>query len=531
MRGTGPIPLGLLAAALLVPGPAVLGAQSTQSRWRSEDRVVIGDYSRISSVAVGQTEVYLSTPESVALWNPGFQEWKGPYQPPTLDYLAGVFEALVDPLDNSLWMARSSGWVHFQETIQLWDRGTAPGRVQAIAFDRANPGAGLFLRTTNGWFVVGIGSGVAQPSRPPADPEFPVTPEQALRQLPTLRSNSAAILRTPGLGTARYSAAAEAFDRQGWYVGTWGAGLLYLPTGAALPERVPFGLRGNVARSLFRDPRGVWVATNQTATAPAAITLVRSDLGSFFTLTGSPAFGLRYHQSADMVGNGEDLWVATDIGAVRVPTGGGSIEVFDETRGLPDRRALSLAAYRGNVYVGSQRGMVRIDDSLHVSPVAPGFFGRAWALALSPDTVWVATNLGIRYALEDSDVLLEPGALRASPGFQVPVRDLAWKADTLVGLTRDEMLWRDPESGGWTLGPNLSGLLGRLYRMALWRDGFWVAGERGVVWAGVGGSGQALLRVGEDLPGVPFDLVVQGQYLWVGTNAGVVRWTLDAIRP
>ena len=53
--------------------------------------------------------------------------------------------------------------------------------------------------------------------------------------------------------------------------------------------------------------------------------------------------------------------------------------------------------------------------------------------------------------------------------------DLAPLADTLVALTRDQLLWRNPRSLQWTLGPNLSGLLGRLRRFVA--DGLTAWGE------------------------------------------------------
>lgn len=521
------------ALALMLGGilQAPARAQSGLTRWGPEDRVVLSDFTNINSIAVGLTDVFIGTPTAVVKWNQGFQEWSGPFQPPTPDYLSSVFQSLVDPIDNSLWLATPSGWVHFQSAIQLWSRGVVTGRVRTIAFDRANPAAGVYFRTSSGWLLMPRGTAIAQPSGPPRDPEVPTTPNELLRRNPALRASSSLILQTPGMGTARFSAAAESFDKMGWYVGTWGAGLMYLPLGAAIPDRLHFGLLGRSARSVFKAPNGVWVSTNAEPGSPAALTFVRSDLRSFMTLTGSPAFGLRYHQSTGLSGHQANLWVASDIGLVKVPTDGGAIEVFDQTRGLPDNRVLSVVAYRGSVFAGTARGVVEVDDSLSVRPVAPGFFGRAWGLAASADTVWIATELGVRYAAPDSDVLLVPSQLLASPSLQVAARALAWKADTLVALTDNEMLWRDPQTGAWALSPNLSGVLGQLHHLALYRDGFWIAGQRGVAYASVTSAARGTLFVGEDLPGFPMDLVVQDGFLWVGTDAGIVRWRLDAIQP
>ena len=108
--------------------------------------------------------------------------------------------------------------------------------------------------------------------------------------------------------------------------------------------------------------------------------------------------------------------------------------------------------------------------------------------------------------------------------------DFALLGDTLVALTRDQLIWRDPRTGAWSLGPNLSGLLGRLRRFAADGPGFWVAGERGVGFARLTGSPARPLREG-DLPGPANDLAVDREHLWVGTEDGLVRFRLDAIRP
>jgi ligand-binding sensor domain-containing protein len=92
------------------------------------------------------------------------------------------------------------------------------------------------------------------------------------------------------------------------------------------------------------------------------------------------------------------------------------------------------------------------------------------------------------------------------------------------------MLWRNPGTGAWTLGPNLSAVLGGLVAFTPDGPGFWVAGERGVAFARLSTPPLRPLREG-DLPGNSKDLAVDGDYLWVATDGGLVRFRLDAIRP
>ena len=84
----------------------------------------------------------------------------------------------------------------------------------------------------------------------------PSSVDEVLRSSPTLQANAAQILLDPHLRTVRYTAAARSFDNQGWYLGTSGVGALYLPDGAALPERLTFGLPSPVVGAVLGAPDG-----------------------------------------------------------------------------------------------------------------------------------------------------------------------------------------------------------------------------------------------------------------------------------
>ena len=506
-------------------------AQSPSRDWRLEDRTVIGDFSRITAVAAALDRVYVASSSQVLIWNPQFQQWQGPFDPPDPQLLARVTGALVDPLDNSLWLAGADRWVHFQPELQLWDQGLVPGGVQTIAFDGDDPTTGLFLRTRQGWLLLPRGGIAPSPTtRGPAQPVSPARVEDVLRSNPTIQANAAQILLDPRLNVVRFTAAARSFDNLGWYLGTSGVGLLYMPDGAAIPERLPFGLRSPVAGAVFGWPDGVWTATDRTPLAEAALTFVGSDLKGFRSLQGLPASGLPFSQARKLAGQGSALWAATDRGVVRIATDdGGRVDLLDEARGLPDGVVYAVVSRQGRITVGTRRGVARIDDSLRIVRVAPRFVDAVIAVFPAGDSVWVGTQRGLLLALPGQEDVVRPAAL-ASPALQAPVVALGALGDTVVALTRDQMLWRDPRTQAWTLGPNLSGLLGGLVGFAVDGPGFWVAGERGVGFARLSTPAVRPLREG-DLPGRSNDLAVNGEYLWVATDAGLVRFRLDAIRP
>jgi ligand-binding sensor domain-containing protein len=279
---------------------------------------------------------------------------------------------------------------------------------------------------------------------------------------------------------------------------------------------------------VFSSPGGVWAATDRTNQADAALTFVGSELEEFRTLRGLPAAGLPFTRVLELVGQGTLLWAATDYGLARVDPADGRIELIDEGRGLPDRRVYSVATRQGRITVGTAHGLSRVEDSLHAERLAPQFSGAAYAVFPAGDSVWVGTSRGLLLAVGSQPDLSRPPAL-SSPALQSLVVDLATLGDTLVGLTRDQILWRDPSTRVWTLGPNLSGLLGRLRRFVVDGPGFWVAGERGIGFARLTTPPVRALREG-DLPAAANDLAVDREYLWVATDGGLVRFRLDAIR-
>ncbi|MBA3316777.1 MAG: hypothetical protein H0T50_01630 [Gemmatimonadales bacterium] len=519
----------LYAAVWLASTPLAAAAQSFSRDWRPEDRTVIGDFSRITSIATSMDRVYVTSATSLVIWQPQVQAWAGPFDPPNQAALAGVFASLIDPLDQSLWLARADGWVHYQPELQLWDQGSVPEGVVTIAFDENDPVSGLYILTRSGWYLLPRGGLLPSPGRPPARPVRPTSLEEALRRAPTLQTNAAQFLVDSRMRSVRLTVAARSFDNQGWYLGTAGLGMLYLPDVAAIPERMRFGLPAEFVGAVVTWPGGVWAATNRTAETDAAFTFVDSGLREFRTVHGLPATGTPFSRVLELAGQDKFLWAATDFGLARVDPVEARIELLDARGGLPDSRVFDVASRQGRIAIGTAHGLARMDDSLRLTPVAPRFTDAAYAVLPAGDSVWVGTRVGVLLAVPGKPNLERPRGL-ASASLQEPVYGLATLGDTLVALTRDHMIWRDPRSQAWSIGPNLSALLGRLRRFVSDGAGLWVAGERGVGFVRLGGPPVRALRDG-DLPGPANDLAVDRDYLWIATEDGLVRFRLDAIRP
>jgi hypothetical protein len=500
--------------------------------WSPEDRVVVGDFTRITSVASSQDRVFATSPSALLIWSPQFRRWEGPISPPDPNLLERVFTSLVDPLDNSLWLARVDGWVHYDPNIDLWDHGVLPEGIQEIAFDLNAPVAGLHLRSGGNWFVVPRGGISAVPGSPPSRPLRPISVQEAIRANPTLQGASAQVLMDNRLSAARFTAAARSVDGLGWYIGTWGVGLLYLPEGGIVPQRLTFGLPGSLTSSLFSAPGGVWVSTDRTNAALSALSFVSLDLSGFNWVQGDPGIGLPFSRVRRILGLNSDLWLATDAGAARVNPDDGRVEMFDEGRGLSDNRVYSIAARRGVLVVGTARGLSTVREGT-IQRLAPEYVEPVYALALSSgaDTVWVGTPRGLRVAVEGEPNLLLPGELNTVAALAEPVVAIGWHADTLVGLTEDRIIWRDSRLKSWWLGPTISTSVGRLRAFASGPGGLWVAAEKGVAFVPFNAMPARIFFAPTDIPGVPLDVAVDDDFLWVATDGGLTRFRLAAVRP
>lgn len=527
-RPLRPASTAILLAVLLGADPGSAPAQSRD--WSGEDRVVIGDYSHILAVATTLDRVFAVTRTAILSYEPQSRRWAPPEIPREPELLADVIAALADPLDNSLWLIRRNGWLRFDPGIRFWEQGFVPGVVSDAALDQNNPAGGLFLRTSTGWYQAGRG-GVALPGSAPAKPIRPANPDVAIRENPAIQANSAGLMLASRLRPIRYTSAARAtgFAGRGWFLGTNGVGLVYFPDGSGFPQPLIFGLPADAAGAVFAGPDGAWVATDRTGGADPALTFVSRELTEFSWLQGPRATGLPFSLSRRILGQGSALYLATDAGIIRITPKNQDVERFDEGRGLPDRRVLDLAQRRGRIAVGTQHGLAAGTDSAGFQPIAPGFTDAANAVALGEDTVWVGTRLGLFVALPGESDLLQPPALRESLTLQSVILDLTWRADTLVALTPERLLWRDPATGCFTIGPLLGNRLGRLHTVGNSPTGLFVAGEGGVGFTRLNTPLIRSLTTPGDLPGRVTDLAVDDQFLWIATQRGLVRFRLDAV--
>ena len=498
--------------------------------WPPGDRVVVGDFSIVRAVASGIDRLYVVGSTGVLIYRPLEQRWEGPFNPPGNTPLERVLLAQVDPIDQSLWMVTANSWLNLQPELQLWTGSSVAGNVRGIAIDEADPAGGIRINTSAGWFRVASGSPVATPSSAPARPIRPSTVQEAIDANPSLRSNAVLTLRDARGRSTSFTCAAPSPDRIGWYLGTSGSGLLFIRPGDAMPARLSFGLTGDRVGALYSSPGGLWVATDRTELSDAAVTYLSSDLVTSKTLAGGATLGLGYTQVRRMTGMNRSLFLATDAGVTQLEVASGRTRFFGVGSSMPDPRTNVVIGRRGSVLVGTARGLSRITDSLSVVRLAPEFLEPVLAIETEGDSIWIGTPNGLLLLPPEARRPGRTTGLASSASLRAPVVAIAWLGDTLVALTIDQLLWRMPGTDEWTLGPILSPILGRLRVFTLFEDGFFIAGERGIAYAGLRTPPQRPL-LGAEHPGLIRDLTIEDGYLWEATDRGLVRWRIDAILP
>lgn len=517
-----------VAYSLMLVLPAGAWAQSPSRDWRPDERVVIGDFRTINAVAAAYDRVFAVSPWQLLIWRPGFREWEGPFTPPDPRFLQGVTAALADPLDNSVWMARRTGWTRYEPDLRLWSAGDVPEGVFSIAFDLGNPAGGLLMRTRNGWLELPRGGLSPISAAAPRQPIAPPSVEGFLRDHPALAGLSAGVLSDARLRRAQFTSVAPSFDRMGWYLGTSGVGLFFLPEGSAVPEPLAFGVAGASVSALFAVPGGVWAMSERTAINDAALTFLSSDLREFRYLTGPAATGLPFNTARKLIGAGPALWAATDQGAAHIELQSGRVELLDDTRGLPDRRVFDVTTRQGWLGVASEGGAVRYAlDSLIPLRVAPTLNRPAYAIAINADTTWIGTEDGLVFTLGRDGDLLRPAGMQGLE-FAEPVIALAWMGRSLLGLTPTRVIWRDADNQ-WQAGVDYENQLGRLRALTVDGDGVWIAGERGAGWARLGLPVVRPVFDG-DIPGDARDVAVDAEHIWIAAAGGVVRFAREALR-
>ncbi len=507
-------------------GYATAGAPLPAGVFRAEDNVLLGNFSTVQAVASSYDRMYVVYPSAVGIRDPLAGRWLTPHRAPGYAALRGVFTALVDPLDRTLWLADQRQVIHFDPMMQRWDATQVPGGVRELAMDIAAPGTGVWVSTAAGWMAVPR-VGPARAAAPPTTLRSAATLEDALEDIPALRAMAPAMLRGPGLVPVRLTSAAPVADGSGWYLGTDVIGLVKVDRVGVAMERMEFGLPGDQVGALLAVPGGVWVATDRDfGGAGAALTFIAEDLSRTIIDHGDAALATGVVAVRALAAGDRMLWLGTDRGVAvhrvdELHQAGWSFE-----HNLLPQQVSSLLPWNDGVLVGSDRGLAFIDALGEVSLPAREVIRPVHALHSRNDTVWVGTSRGLMMLARGDSGASDDTGWRRLVGSAAPVIGIGSVGDTLVAMTLDRIAYRNPLTGSWVAGISLGSSLGRLVAFHATEFGVWVGGERGAAFLDAAGMPRDQLRIGDELPDAVTAIAASPRHLWVGTLRGLVRLTL-----
>lgn len=515
------------ARALLVAAGFVLTASSghAQNRtWAPEDRSLVTGFGDVAALALGRDRLYVASDGGVAVFDVLQERWLPPLAPVPGYPPPGYASALAyDPVADGLWLGLENG-----ELYQLsfaFGEWTRAGFVADDAIIRIHPDAAegaLWVGTPVGWYRVRDDGTFGR---------FVLRAEMLPESVRTAGEQNLALLAVQGtLGLderlRRYELTdAVAGDRPGtFFVGTGGGGVVRIDTNTLERQWYAFGTPSRGVGTVEIDADRIWFGGDGQGPRDG-IAVASRDLGEWRQLEAG-IDGAPRGFVARIVADADAVWFAASDGVYRLDGRNGDSAGFrhiTSADGLPADQATTVVPLAGGAWIGTLRGLARIDATGAVTAtLLEG--SRVLDLVMTGDTLWIATDRGLHVAMSGRDP--EPAA--AGTLAAGPVVAVAAGGGIVAALTPDALhvrtdgLWSAPDR-------TIAGTLGGLLRLRIEADGrLWIAGERGVA-SLEAGVAPVFWRVPDDIPegpvrGIAFD----GNDLWVATPAGALR--LDRTR-
>jgi ligand-binding sensor domain-containing protein len=424
------VALLLTAGCATMPGPATGGVVRVVGDQRGaigpylrEDKIVIGDFSFVTAVAVSRRYVFGATRGGLIVLDRQSRRWLPPLTAIDGYPLEGAFVVAGDPTDDAVLIGAAGAVLTYRPSLGALTRTIVPGQIERIMFDRSRPIDGAYVLASGRWYGIGLG-GVAVPvtaDRIPS-PQNRIgseSIEEVYRRYPNVGGFESILTRDDvTLRGARVTAAARAPERSEVWLGTAGRGLIEVDPifNKATPH--PYGLLGADATALARSADGVIVATRAQGTAGGGVgsgvtggglSMLSDDLATAHWFTGDRNRLLdRMHATRIAVREGS-VWMLSSDGVLRA-----SMSDPESVRRVAERetpRAVgAIVARRDGAWIGGREGLRFVDDSAGAAgPVR--FNGTVTDISPDGATLYLGTLTGLFVGSETSGVF-ESGARR-----------------------------------------------------------------------------------------------------------------------
>jgi hypothetical protein len=502
------------------------------------DRVLVTAFNDVLGVAVGRRMVYAATTNGVIGHDRQFQRWLPPLTEGVEIGIQPVTAMAVDPLDESVWYATPGRLVRYEPTIDLLTSTVVPGPVDVIMFDARDPGAGAFIRAGGQWYNAsrfGMATPVDPSRLPPPDARvLPPTLRQLYAQFPSLQSAALLITRDDWAQSWPVSSGAKAPDATEVWLGTRGNGLFRVDPVFNMSDHLIYGLLSPVAGALAAWEGGVWIASaGRSYAGRGGLTYASSDLQQWRWIEASALRPMADMRAHDLSIAGRIAWVASDRGLVRIDVERQQDHrIWSATQGLPDDRVLSVASSAAGAWIGTARGLAFVADQGEQGAARPPTETRLRgitirALQLVGDTLWIGSDVGLM-VLDTRSGGSSPQRARVrgnDPRLARPVYALAQSDSLLIVAIDDGLVGLSLPSQ--VLLPRIAAVatagVGRIAAMDADADGILVAGSGGAMHIDRATGATQLLAAPRDLPAEGLDVLLEREWAWIATSAGVVR--------
>jgi hypothetical protein len=499
------------------------------------DVVRVGAFARVQALAISRIRVYVVADGGVAMFDRLTRRWEVPVPLHVAPARSNArAQAVVDPTSDVLFIASGARmWIVRPATRFI---STVPLTSEARQLTLERNGRGVFV-FANGWWLVSP-SGSASPLPPgqsPSGDEILAVPDaqQILRETPGLQSFGSLLTRDDQLRTWPLTALARAPERSDVWAGTDGGGVFETDPTVLRSSQHPYGLRTGGASAVALAADGVWVTEEPDALGGRdfGLTFASRDLANWRWL--SPIRGTLGVESIAV--RGRFACLATDAGAYM-------IDVMTPSP-RPEHHELSqvgrlIAAWGtpDGCWIGGTTGIARVawpGDSVVQPAIVDGSRG-AYGFASSGDTVWAATQTGLRRYVAgiQSDASGSSAGSGVPNALSFPVRGVAIAGAGLAVLT-DRELWLAAGANRMAAAERVPASIdrvGRTRRVAADDRTVWLAGSRGVLALSIVDRRSRFIELGD--PFAPLgaggfedvvDLVLAPDVAWLATRGGLVR--------
>lgn len=318
-------------------------------------------------------------------------------------------------------------------------------------------------------------------------------------------------------------------DQHGtFWIGTWGRGAARASNSSRVVERLPFGLAQNRVGTIFSEDSLLWLSGSRDRQFRTGITGFNpTTFGSLQIETGLdtdlPAVDINC-----LYGDKNYLYVGTEIGLLLLDRRTWRVvREIKRRHGLPNDRITSLTGNGDTLYVGTREGLSMITESLDsIATVYPGVFSEQtiYDLEIIGGHLWIGSSVGA-YRLSLSRYTLQ--SYRDADAFLFSqVYDIESEGENIWFSADGGMLKLNSKTGKVETFQSQSSLPRRRV-IAANESIAAINSNRGVTIFFLDDKSSRVSREFSVDDGLVsdniFDLHLEGDYLWIGSDKGLTR--------